>query len=324
MGETTGISWCDATLNFWIGCTKVSPACDHCYAETWGNRFGVKWGPGEARRRTVKWLSKAKKLQRAALAKKADGHGQFLCFSNSLADIFDKEVPIAWLAGAVEAMRAAPDVTFLLLTKRPGIIVKRARAAAELSLGPYAADDEGLRSWWPRNVALLCTVVTQPEADSEIPKLQAAKEVLRPAFVGISMEPLVEAVDLSRWMGSDGGTIGGPGGQIDYMEPESPALDWVITGGESGAHARPSHPDWFRSIRDQCAAAGVPYHHKQNGEWAACLSNDGEWPMDTPGHVRLGPGGGLTPDGWPMQKVGTKHSGRLLDGVTHDAMPVAR
>lgn len=339
MAEKTAISWCDATLNFWIGCTKVSPACDHCYAEAWGKRFGVKWGPEEERRATKHTLRKVRALQRLAVAKRQAGGGAFFCFSNSLSDFFDKEVPLSLFAAAVEALRLAPDVTFLLLTKRPGIIVKRARAAAALSLGPYA-DDEGVRSWWPRNTALMCTVVNQPEADSELPKLLAAKAFLQPAFAGVSMEPLLGPVDdllpFLLPIRREDGTVA------------RPALDWVITGGESGPQARPSHPDWFRSVRDQCAAAGVPFHHKQHGEWKPVRwMTDGESdslyhpaPKRDPEAIRrckventvMNRDGSLHHPAAPetyhahhgsmlMFKVGVKKAGRLIDGVLHDAMP---
>lgn len=319
MAERTGISWADATLNFWIGCTKVSPACDHCYAELWGKRFGVKWGPGEVRRATKHILRKARALQRLAVAKRDAGGGAFLCFSNSLSDFFDKEIPLSLLAAAFEAMRAAPDVTFLLLTKRPGLIVKRSRAAAELSLGVYASDDDGLRSWWPRNAVPLCTVVNQPEANSEIPKLLAAKAVLRPAFVGVSMEPLLGPVDLTRLdtMAFRGAEVvnaltGEAEGMFGDPAPRVPKLDWVITGGESGTQARPSNPQWFRDLRDQCAGAGVPFHFKQWGEWVSVSEVEG------PGrHYAF-------PDSRTVRRTGKKISGRTLDHVTHDARPEVR
>lgn len=289
MAETTNISWADATLNFWIGCTKVSRACDNCYAELWGNRFGVKWGPREQRRRTVKSLAKAKKLQRKAMA---EGRKIF-CFSNSLSDIFDNEVPIEWLRDAFEIMRQTPDVIYLLLTKRPQNIEKRSIEAGGL----------------PPNAAIGCTVVTQAEANRDIPHLLAAKEGLSPPFVFVSMEPLLEMVDIRPWLpgcyecaGSCGcrlanyppaeacvecGKVCGPdtepvfsegcpkcGGELEPMcpdcdgrmvhqHPDTPCLDWVIAGGESGPNARPAHPDWFRQLRDQCEAACVPFHLKQ-------------------------------------------------------------
>jgi protein gp37 len=165
---------------------------------------------------------------------------------------------------------------------------------------------------WPRNAAIGCTVVTQEEADRDIPKLLAAKAALNPAFAFVSMEPLLGPVDLTRIRGDEDeitDVLRGEFWTSRYQdEPHTEQhLDWVITGGETdqGAHkARPSHPDWFRSLRDQCAAAGVAYHHKQNGEWGHCPDRSA-----IPDHVF---------------RVGKKAAGRLLDAVTHDARPEAR
>jgi protein gp37 len=105
---------------------------------------------------------------------------------------------------------------------------------------------------------------------------------------------------------------------------DRPGLDLVIDGGESGPGARPTHPDWFRKLRDDCAAADVAYFHKQNGAWVALESGDGYWPITGRGAVRLRPDGTQGADGWPMQRVGKKAAGRLLDGRTHDDMPEVR
>lgn len=325
MADQTGISWADATLNFWIGCTKVGPACDHCYAEAYGNRFGVKWGIHELRRKTKHWLAKAMKLERLAIKKLAAGGGAFHCFSNSLSDIMDKEVPIEWLAEAIEVARATSHVTYLFLTKRPQNFVKRARAIAESVQGPYA-DEIGLRAFWPNNIAIGCTVVTQEEADRDIPWLLKAKAALRPAFAFVSMEPLLGPVDLTQIaLRRDGELPNEMSRQFgDYVLPlrgaftDSPRLDLVITGGESGAHARPVHPSWDRSIRDQCATAGVAFHRKQWGEWmpAGQVMADGGRLITSTGHRHY------FPDGLIVYRVGTKAAGRLLDGVLHDAMPV--
>lgn len=310
MGEQTGISWSHATLNFWVGCTKVSNgdhgACEHCYAETWAKRWPAyrdTWGIGATRVHFKDTRAKALKLERMAAA----SGEPFYCFSNSLSDMMDKEVPISWLADAFDDMRAAPHVTFLVLTKRAPLIQKRVEAAGGL----------------PPNVALGITVVTQEEADRDIPHLLAAKAALRPAFAFLSMEPLLGAVDLGDYL---------PG--IWNLQHEGLFVDWVITGGESGAKARPTHPEWLRSIRDQCAVASVPYHHKQNGEWREAAPGD---EFDTSmGNAGNPPAFIVDPDDGTvhcflpskpnpryraMLKVGKKHAGRLLDGVLHDAMP---
>lgn len=217
-------------------------------------------------------------------------------------------MPIEWLTEAFAIMRTAPHVTFLLLTKRAPNIVKRSVAAGGL----------------PANAAIGSTVVTQEEADRDIPHLLRAKAVLRPAFAFLSMEPLMGLVDLTnistlRFPGAE--VLNALTGQLsgmfgDECATQVPPVDWVITGGESGVHARPTHPDWLRSLRDQCAAGGVAYHHKQNGEWVG--PNRHVPPNTNPREVRhdLGP--------TPVFRVGKKLSGRLLDGVLHDAMPSVR
>lgn len=294
MAETTNISWADATLNFWIGCTEVSNgykgACTFCYARTWANRFPRTrgtWGVGAPRLQTEHVLSKAKAIVRKG---QKEGRRQFV-FSNSLGDIFDKEVPIEWLAKAFEVAAATPENIYLFLTKRAPLILKRAQQALA-----YA----GLKDL-PPNIALGITVVTQEEADRDIPWLLAAKAALSPAFVFLSMEPLMGPVVLAGgWLGLGDNGAWGTG-----------RIDWVITGGESGAHARPSNPAWFRSLRDQCAAAGVAFHHKQNGEWVAA-SEIGEIPLNINSYemhtARL-------------YRIGKKADPCTLDGVRHQARP---
>lgn len=285
MAEITSISWADATLNFWIGCTKVSPACDHCYAEQWGKRFGVKWGVGELRRLTVGWIRKVRALERRALAKLAAGEGAFFCFSNSLSDFFDKEVPAEVRRAAFDAMREAPHVTFLLLTKRPGLIYRLTKEAADAAPG-----------WkgFPDNAAIGCTIIDQDEADRELPRLKMAMKLVIPAFSFVSMEPLLAGVDLTEHL-------------------RQGFLGWVITGGESGAHARPSNPAWFRALRDQCEAAGVPFHFKQWGEWQPYMAQ-------VPTNANLPPHW-FEPGGVPVWRIGKDHDPCTLDGVSHLARP---
>ena len=285
MAETTLISWADATLNFWIGCTEVSNgekgACKFCYARTWAERFPHtrgRWGAGAPRLQTQHVLSKAKAIVRKG---QKEGRRQFV-FSNSLGDIFDKEVPIEWLVQALQVAAATPENIYLFLTKRAPMILKRLTKALEL------AGMERL----PPNIAFGITVVTQEEADQQVPWLLAAKEALRPIFVFLSMEPLMGPVDLTRIELGVRETAGygpkrvywdaltgwehqcapdrrlGPGdhGRIATSNPLR-RVDWVIVGGESGLRARPSDPQWFYDLRDQCLAAGVPFHFKQWGEW---------------------------------------------------------
>ena len=330
MAETTNISWADATLNFWIGCTKVSPACDNCYAETWGNRFGVKWGPHEERRITTAWESKIRAILRDA-AKKGIAHP--FVFVNSLSDFWDNAVSNYKRAAAIALMRKYPQVTFLLLTKRPGNILKMARAMCEDEIGSYVDTDTGLASWWPRNLAIGCTVVNQDEANSEVPKLLAAKAALKPAFAFLSMEPLLSPIDFSRipWRfnafavdapGAPVKTVHALTGEVTSwdrafsVEPgeRAPTIDWAIVGGESGVNARPLNPAWVQDIEIQCDEAGVPFHFKQWGAWVNINPTSIREANDNTRFRLVSPG-------VFMKKVGAKAAGRTLGGKIHDARP---
>jgi len=285
MAENSAISWTTHTWNPWMGCTKVSPACDGCYAEAlMDKRYGkVQWGPHGERKRTgastwndpIRWNRQAEK----------DGTRPFV-FCASLADIFDNQVDPQWRADAFEVMRKTPRLVYLLLTKRPQNIVKMAIAAGGL----------------PENAALGTTVEDQIRANVNLPALQVAKIDLQPLFTFGSFEPLLGPIVIDgAWM-----------------------PDWVITGGETdqGGHkSRPTHPEWFRSLRDQAQSVGSVFHHKQNGEWVPLKASDGEWPTDLPGFCRITVDGDRADNGWPMQKVGKKFAGRLLDGVEHNGFP---
>lgn len=308
MGEITAISWCDHTFNPWIGCTKVSPACDGCYAEAlMDKRYGrVEWGaPGKGVGTRVR-TSKGNWHQPIRWNKKAAETGtRPFVFCSSLADVFDNQVPTAWRTDLFELIRATPNLVWLLLTKRPQNIVRMYGAAFDLP--------------WPRNAAIGTTIEDQMRADVNEPALVNAAAELNPAFTFVSCEPLLEGFRLRHL----------------YATVEQPRIDWVITGGETdqGGHkARPTHPEWYRGLRDQCAAAGVAYHHKQNGEWIAAteehvfdtsLGNAGKPPafiVATDGTVHCFDNkhaiGGI-----PMIKVGKTRSGRLLDGVEHNPRP---
>lgn len=306
MAETTRIEWADATFSPWRGCTKVSPACDNCYAEAYGKRFGVAWGPGAKRVRA----SESYWCQPLAWDRKAAKAGRPLrVFCASLADVFDAEVPAAWRCDLFDLIEATPNLIWMLLTKRPNVALHFADC--------YAA--------WPLpNVWLGVTAENQAMADLRVPLLLQVPADKR----FISAEPLLGQVDLSAWLGRDE-----PGG---LPLPYNAGLDWVIAGGESGPGARPSHPDWFRSLRDQCAAAGVPYFYKQAGEWAPVPARDdlpGRPQMVRTGDIYIEPNGRYAPvkddlscelEDRPVEvlrRVGKKRAGRLLDGVEHSAVP---
>ena len=232
MAENSKIEWTNHTFNPWIGCTKVSPACDHCYAEhLMDHRLGrVQWGqPGEVgtRERTseANWRQPLKWDHAAQFS----GRRAFV-FCASLADVFDNQVPPLWRHDLFALIRRTPHLTWLLLTKRPQNIRR-------LTLD--------IRDGWPSNAAMGCTVVTQDELKRDMPFLGRAKADLKPAFDFVSIEPMLGPMDVSPWLWD---------------------LDWVICGGEtdqgSGA-ARYADPEWFRALRDQCAVAKRPFHLKQ-------------------------------------------------------------
>lgn len=244
MGKDTHIEWCDHSFNPWEGCTKVSPGCAHCYAEARNARFGggtaPNWGVGAPRRRTsahnwnepLRWNREAEaRLQDWRQSGEIRG---FLAprsprvFCASLADVFDEEVPHAWREQLWMLIRMCPNLTWLLLTKRPGNVYNMVPMA-------WLCGD------WPRNVWLGTTVEDQERAAERIPQL-----VHLPAPVHfISCEPLLGPLD---------------------VDPHLESVDWVICGGESGRNARSMNPDWARSLRDQCQRRGIAFFFKQWGE----------------------------------------------------------
>lgn len=329
MAENTTIEWADHTFNPWEGCQKIGLGCLHCYAETRNARFGggvaINWGPGAPRRRTsasnwqlpLKWDREAK----------AKGI-RYRVFCASLADVFDNEVDPQWRADLFQLIISTPNLDWLLLTKRIGNAKAMIAEAVECPMDMM----DVLRPL--PNVWIGATVVNQEEADRDIPKLLAAPAVKR----FLSMEPLLGPVELGHWIGTTkaiGATTFRDENNIyrcDLTGTPVDGIDWVIVGGESGPGARPMHPDWARSLRDQCTAAGVPYLFKQWGEWrepehgenfdtsmgraakppAFILSETGTVHCFESEHIV---------NGTPVIKVGKKAAGRLLDGRTWDEVP---
>jgi protein gp37 len=334
MAENTGIEWCDHTFNPWEGCQKVAPECDNCYAEARDQRFtgGTLWGPHAQRRRTsvANWQKPCRWNDQADAFEAEHGRRQRV-FCASLGDLFDNAVPPEWRTDLFNLIRSTPRLDWLLLTKRPQNIAKM--------LPP----DWG--AGWD-NVWLGTSAGTQKTVEQNIPALLGV-----PARVHfLSAEPLLEPVDLQGipanlppapsgvawdWFNA----LTGQGVFQCAPEPDQPAdyprLDWVICGGESGYKARPMHPDWARGLRGQCAAAGVAFLFKQWGEWAPEIDRDADdpdWQADytltkrQPGRYRiLNVEGGQGFHGervHVMKRAGKKAAGRLLDGRTHDGMPI--
>lgn len=322
MADNTTIEWCDHTFNPWEGCQKVSPGCDHCYAETRNARFNgtaVNWGPGAPRRRTseANWKKPLKWNREAQAFFAAHGRRQRV-FCASLADVFDNAVAPQWRRDLFNLILQTPHLDWLLLTKRIGNVSGVIR---DQLLHPL-----------PPNVWLGITVVNQEEADRDIPKLLATQASVR----FLSMEPLLGPVDL---------TMVPTGGHIDghiicesalRWKPEG-QIDWVIVGGESGPGARPMHPDWARSLRDQCETAGAPFLFKQWGEWYLAVDrerDDPDWRRDygnalaDNGRTRwlnIEGGRGFHGERFVvMRRHGKAQSGRRLDGIEHNGFPEVR
>lgn len=251
MAEDSDIQWTHHTFNPWIGCTEVSPACDNCYARTQNVRRKWNkegWGPHAARHLTKTWPEPAR------LDRKAAKLGvRYRIFCASLADVFDNHRSILpqWRADLQTLILNTPNLDWLLLTKRPQ--------------NHHLFDQFCNAGLWPDNVWVGTTVENQTEAERRIPALLEIPAALH----FLSCEPLLGPLDLTSWFGKQG-------------------IGWVITGGENDQNYRPANPDWFRVLRDQCQAAGVPFLFKQ---WEG------------------------------KSQPAIKALGRELDGVVHDGYP---
>ena len=324
MAETT-IEWADYTFNPWIGCQKVSSACDNCYAEARDQRFhkGVHWGPKAARTVTKDWRKVYAWDRKAELACK-----RAKVFCASLADVFDnhKSIDPEWRQELWRLIRLTQHLDWQLLTKRPQ------------NIRQYLPDDWG--DGYP-NVWLGTTVENQAEADRRIPHLLDVPAKVR----FLSCEPLLGPLDITPCLWPFKSCVDCPcpdpeisrdGIDDCCQEPElqETGLHWVIAGGESGPNARPSHPDWFRSLRDQCVAADVPFFFKQWGEWRPPADNEefntlrgrAENPpsflVDEFGNVHCTKeAAGIKAE--PMLRISKRAAGRSLDGVIWDQMPEA-
>lgn len=303
--KNSAIEWTDHTFNAWIGCTKVSPGCANCYAESLDHRWGHdSWGKGKPRRLTSvsNWKQPLKWDREAAEAKAAhDGedlvHAPFVrprVFCASLADWLDDEVPIEWLADLLNLIRLTPNLDWLLLTKRPQNWLTRLDAAASRLVGVIGGGETHamIRDWLSGAIVPANVWIGTSVEDFQAARRRLHHLVRIPATVRfLSCEPLLSDPLISAhcleipWAGGEA-----RGGR-DY----SPALgfiDWVIVGGESGPKARPMDVAWARSIRDECHRYRIPFFFKQWGEY------------DQAGN-----------------RVGKKAAGRLLDGVEHNGFP---
>lgn len=260
MGENSKIAWTLHTFNPWVGCQRVSPGCEHCYAEAYDKRVGgakvtdvsagvamtykaLRWGPKAPRVRTsaANWRKPLAWNEAAAAA-----GVRHRVFCASLADVFeDRAELVAWRGELLEVIRTTPHLDWLLLTKRPGNVL---RMLSSLDADAYAQSDveaelfHWLEAWIdgspPANVWLGTTVEDQRRAEERIPELVAVPAAVR----FLSCEPLLEELNLDRWLDED---------KTGFVQ----LIHWVIIGGESGPGARPFDIGWARSLIGQCRDA---------------------------------------------------------------------
>lgn len=277
MAELSKISWTKSSFNPWIGCTKVSPGCDNCYAavSTPARAMKIEWGPGKPRHRTRKsnWQEPLKWNRQAPDSEFAGRKGFWPVFCASLADVFDNEVPYEWRHDLFWLISETPNLSWLLVTKRIGNAMRMLEEVSQRMLGlPFDP------ARWP-NVRIMITVVNQEEADRDIPKLLALR-----CKNGISYEPALGRVDFGKWLEL---------GRWDATGRALPTrgINWIIVGGESdqsGALARPFNINWARDVIGQCDAAGVPVFIKQLGSSEVrhmglrdrAGADPAEWPED--------------------------------------------
>jgi protein gp37 len=315
MADKTEIAWCDSTFNPWIGCTKVGPGCDHCYAEADFDhrKHRAKWGPGQPRSRTsaanwkkpLQWNSK-RFMECQACGWRGELSAE-LCgcdncgsihhlndarrrvFCASLGDVFDNEVSPNWRFDLFELINRTPNLDWLLLTKRIGNATSMIADVFERNTrysAPGQPRPSMLPPWpWP-NVWIGATICNQAEADRDIPKLLAVPARVR----FLSIEPMLGPIDLDRWIN--------PVSQVFGTLHQPPfALSLVIIGGESGPHAREFDIKWPKSIVSQCTVAGIPPFVKQMGSNPVWHDDDGEPPYF--GRIKYQDKNGRRVEEWP-------------------------
>ena len=327
MSDGTAIEWTDATWNVITGCSVLSPGCKNCYAmKLAGTRLkrhpsraglthesaaGPVW-TGDVRW-NEQWLLQPLQWKRPRQI--------FVCAHG---DLFHENVPDAWIDRVMAVMALARQHTYQVLTKRarrmreyfatPGRAERITLRMLEIEEGRGRNHCELVKLPLP-HVHLGVSAERQQEADLRIPELLATPAAVR----WVSLEPLLGSIDLER---PRPGPDLDQGGGAKICQPWLiQSLDWVVVGGESGDGARPMHPDWARSQRDQCAAAGVPFNFKQWGSWLPVGRDPTEVQRLILQFAKPTARCYSWPDGETLVHVGKKAAGRLLDGVRHDDYP---
>lgn len=343
MAGASKIEWTDATWNPIVGCSIVSPGCTNCYAMKEAYRFGFNKAlphyAGLTKRINYAASKKGKSFWTGKVALAPDHiltqplrwrRGRKI-FVNSMGDLFHESIPDEWIDKVFAVMALCPQHPFQVLTKRADRM--RAYCSSDATLGRVLSltnswlrgggnievqhHPDGLGGIILPNVWLGVSTERQQEADERIPELLKTPAAVR----FISAEPLLDPIDLRR-------VDPIPGGHCNALSSSvGPNLDWVIVGGESGSNARPMHPQWARDLREQCAAADVPFFFKQWGQFAPFAEDDCKWlaehPADDPDFDKKR--GIVEIDrGQFMMRMQRKSAGRLLDGKEHNEFPEAR
>ena len=266
MSEKSGIEWTDATWNCITGCSKVSQGCKFCYAER-------EWPRLSAPRDKPNIYTGRAFTDVRCHPEKLDIPLRWTkprrIFVNSMSDVFHESVPDEFIDQVFDVMEGAKHHVFQVLTKRPVrmkeyVLTRLANKQAyadKFDDCPTEAMRNSPAAKWARNDAarvrehiwLGVSVEDQATADERIPLLLQTPTAVR----WVSAEPLLGPIDIAKWTTPTSYRDGA------WLGHEDPTLDWLVIGGESGPKARPSHPDWFRSLRDQCQAARVPFFMKQ-------------------------------------------------------------
>ncbi|MCH7573581.1 MAG: phage Gp37/Gp68 family protein [Candidatus Marinimicrobia bacterium] len=318
MKHGTAIEWTHIpgykgeTWNPTVGCTKVSSGCTNCYAERLVNgRLKHIYPDG-----FDKVILRPDRLETPLRWKKPRA-----IFVDSMSDLFHENISAEFIDKVLAVAALTPQHIYMILTKRPERMqwhidelldeVGRKHLIDSIMDQPDWVSLPKGRSFpryievWPLpNVWLGVSVEDQATADERIWHLLQTPAAVR--FV--SYEPALGPVNFNG--------LQADGVAYSALEPGNLVkehIDQIIAGGESGPRARPSHPDWFRTTRDQCAAAGVPFFFKQWGEWIGQNLLEFDHAKQTCTKV----------DGWLFYKVGKKAAGHLLDGVAHQAWPVS-
>jgi protein gp37 len=331
VAENSNIEWTSHTFNAWRGCTKVSDGCKNCYAETLSGRNPKvlgDWGPkGKRVIAAESYWKEPMKWNREAM----EAGERRRVFCASLADVFEGRdtmpeesfLPVRNARFRMfNLIEQTPALDWLLLTKRPQNII------------PLLPDH--WQNELPGNVWVGTSVENQQAADERIPHLLRVPSKVR----FLSCEPLLGPVDVKQYLRPsvyDEQTIIGEDGR-EYLDFKCrDKVNWVIVGGESGPNARPMHPDWARSLHDQCEAAGVAFFFKQWGGWVPERNWCSELgiPPNKAEIIYIHPDGTIKTDvrngvkpGVPfasfMVKADKKAAGRNLDGRTWDEFPEVR